>query len=117
MAVTYLNPPRAGDRQDKEINTHGVACICPDATTIFIPRQDTSLTPLATALPPTPIPGRGVVAGAPQQYPKEARNVCIEIKPKQGFLDHSTPGLPLCRYCVKQFLKVGYCASYRLRGG
>lgn len=37
---------------------------------------------------------------------KNAKNVCIEIKPKQGFLDYSTPDLPLCRYCVKQFLKV-----------
>lgn len=36
------------------------------------------------------------------------KNVCIEIKPKQGFLDYSTPDLPLCRYCVKQFLKVIY---------
>ncbi|XP_042206070.1 uncharacterized protein LOC121855251 isoform X1 [Homarus americanus] len=35
----------------------------------------------------------------------EPKNVCIEIKPKQGFLDYSTPELPLCRYCVKQFLK------------
>ncbi|XP_063850914.1 inositol-pentakisphosphate 2-kinase-like isoform X2 [Scylla paramamosain] len=33
--------------------------------------------------------------------------MCIEIKPKQGFLDRSTPGMPLCRYCVKQFLKAG----------
>lgn len=102
-----LHPWRRRNRQGKEINTHGVACICPDATTIFIPRQDTSLAPLTTALPPTPAPGRGAVAAAPQQYPREARNVCIEIKPKQGFLDHSTPGLPLCRYCVKQFLKAG----------
>ncbi|XP_068228316.1 uncharacterized protein [Palaemon carinicauda] len=38
---------------------------------------------------------------------REPRNVCIEIKPKQGFIDTSTPELPLCRYCVKQFIKVG----------
>lgn len=98
-----LLPWRRGDREGKEINTHGVACICPDATTIFIPRHDTTATPTPTA--------RG--AGVGQQHPREARNVCIEIKPKQGFLDTSTPGLPLCRYCVKQFLKAGKESSSR----
>ncbi|KAK8378012.1 hypothetical protein O3P69_018737 [Scylla paramamosain] len=46
-----LLPWRRGDREGKEINTHGVACICPDATTIFIPRHDTT-----TPTPPTPAP-------------------------------------------------------------
>ncbi|KAK7070659.1 hypothetical protein SK128_012777 [Halocaridina rubra] len=34
-------------------------------------------------------------------------NICIEIKPKQGFIDTSTPDFPLCRYCVKQYIKIG----------
>ncbi|XP_050690051.1 inositol-pentakisphosphate 2-kinase-like isoform X2 [Eriocheir sinensis] len=103
-----LLPWRKGHRQDKQINPHGIACMCPDATTIFIPRQDTA--PAASPLPPVPTANRGVTeAGVKlgQPYPREASTVCIEIKPKQGFLDSSTPGLPLCRYCVKQFLKGG----------
>ncbi|XP_064106038.1 uncharacterized protein LOC135215386 isoform X2 [Macrobrachium nipponense] len=43
---------------------------------------------------------------------REPRNICIEIKPKQGFIDTSTPELPLCRYCVKQHIKVGKDADH-----
>ncbi|XP_045123323.1 inositol-pentakisphosphate 2-kinase-like isoform X2 [Portunus trituberculatus] len=96
-----LLPWRRGEREGKEINTHGVACICPDAATIFIPRHDTTT-------PATPTPTlRSTSVGVGGQYLREVRNVCVEIKPKQGFLDCSTPGMPLCRYCVKQFLKAG----------
>ncbi|XP_045621520.2 uncharacterized protein [Procambarus clarkii] len=48
---------------------------------------------------------RNMLAVASSTSVSELKNVCIEIKPKQGFLDYSTPDLPLCRYCVKQFLK------------
>ncbi|XP_066967149.1 uncharacterized protein [Macrobrachium rosenbergii] len=43
---------------------------------------------------------------------RESWNICIEIKPKQGFIDTSTPELPLCRYCVKQHIKVGKDADH-----
>ncbi|KAK4311089.1 hypothetical protein Pmani_017395 [Petrolisthes manimaculis] len=199
-------------RQDKEINKHGIACICPDAATIFINRRDTSSpsppqcnmsssspsspstpppvlhsthsSPLYSTSSPSPSPlyptrspplyqseHKDVISlvvtaadvespttdliwnlneslptnclpnincdlvssnSAALEYvdedtrtvpevnrnrdvdgigrtlsPQKPRNVCVEIKPKQGFLDLSTPNLPLCRYCVKQFLKDG----------
>ncbi|XP_069956626.1 uncharacterized protein [Cherax quadricarinatus] len=225
-----VEPRRQGHRQHKEINTHGVACICPDAASIFISRRDSvcpasssspvlanvpsSLSSLSTSslpasplpsaiadisssasptiefsvtalplvssfsppspllLPPPVSPSESLKSNAPLNLRQsqswvstntsskpgslpwddlnhrsspaakpespsstggiqatrksalgtsrvldatsaafektlESRNVCIEIKPKQGFLDSSTPDLPLCRYCVKQFLKRG----------
>ncbi|KAK3893814.1 hypothetical protein Pcinc_002394 [Petrolisthes cinctipes] len=205
-----VEPWRQDHRQDKEINKHGIACVCPDAATIFINRRDTSSpsppqcnmssslpsspstsplvlhpthsSPLYSTSSPSPSPlyptlspplyqseHKDVISlvvtaaevespttdliwnlneslptnclpnincdlvssnSAALEYvdedtrtvpevnrnrdvdgigrtlsPKKPRNVCVEIKPKQGFLDLSTPNLPLCRYCVKQFLK------------
>ena len=39
--------------------------------------------------------------------------LCVELKLKQGFLEKSSNGHPICKFCLKQHLKVWNIIFYK----
>ncbi|KAL7640745.1 UNVERIFIED_CONTAM: hypothetical protein RMT77_009020 [Armadillidium vulgare] len=46
------------------------------------------------------------ISSQPSKLVTERKKICIELKPKQGFLESGPRHILLCRFCLKQYIKI-----------